>query len=71
MEMRILISFVLLSVSLSSCIAGSKENRQNGRNLILSDQELRLVGSTLRNVLASNANSYVSGKEIERRLISM
>lgn len=60
-KMRIPIIFVLLSFFLASCFA---INGNNARNLILTEQELRFAGSSLRTVLASNSNSYVSCREI-------
>ena len=54
--MRILIAFVLLSLL---AFIGLECVNANARSLILTDQELRIAGQSLRAVLATNAKNYV------------
>lgn len=59
-----LITFMLLSLFFAACVAlngKSADLKANtGKNLILSEQELKFAGSAIRTVLASNVNAYVS-----------
>jgi hypothetical protein len=59
--MRLSMNFLLLSLFVAFCVA-LNGNGPNTRNLILTEQELRFAGSALREVLATNVNSYVSPK---------
>lgn len=63
--------FVILSIFVASCLAqGGSDYRVSGgvvavgggqsRNLVLTEQELRFAGNTLRSVLSGNFHGYVS-----------
>lgn len=61
--------FVILSIFIASCLtidAERSDYRVGGvsggqsRNLVLTEQELRFAGNTLRSVLHGNVNGYVS-----------
>lgn len=56
--MRALETFLLLFMLV--CGLSAIGPNPNSRNLILTEQELRFAGSALREVLATNVNSYVS-----------
>lgn len=62
-----LVTFALLSLFFVFCCA-LNGNGANTRNLILNEKELRFAGSALREVLATNVNSYVSLKHFKIHL---
>jgi hypothetical protein len=59
--MGLSMTFLLLSLFAAFCVA-LNGNGANTKNLILTEQELRFAGSALREVMATNVNSYVSLK---------